>query len=188
MRSAALTAAVVAQVAALGEKRHEPDAAPSWRGRLAALAVAGAAPALALVLCAEGWRLARTESLRLGSQGEDGDARLALIEAATRAAPELADLHLEAARDYGRRYEQESAADPARAARDFLLPALAHYVQARDLCPLSAAEKYGGGGADAAGWPSWWPRPSRSPSSHAFGRWGRGTTTASRPTPSRSAR
>jgi tetratricopeptide (TPR) repeat protein len=139
MRSAALTAAVVAQVAALGEKRHEPDAAPSWRGRLAALAVAGAAPALALVLCAEGWRLARTESLRLGSQGEDGDARLALIEAATRAAPELADLHLEAARDYGRRYEQESAADPGRAAQDFLLPALVHYVQARDLCPLSAA-------------------------------------------------
>src|SRR5262249_12821365 len=68
----ALTAAVAAQVAALGEKRQEPDAAPSWRGRLVALAVAGAAPALALVLCAEGWRMARTESLRLGSQGEDG--------------------------------------------------------------------------------------------------------------------
>ena len=66
MRSATLTVAVAAQVAALGEKRHEPDAAPSWRGRLAALAVAGAAPALALVLCAEGWRMARTGACAWG--------------------------------------------------------------------------------------------------------------------------
>jgi tetratricopeptide (TPR) repeat protein len=137
---AALAAVVAAHIAALGERRQEAGAVPARPGRVAALAAAGAALALAVLLCAEGWRVARAESLRLGSRRGGGDARLELIEAATRAAPELADLQFEAARDYGRRYEQEAAGgDPERAAREFLLPALAHSVQARDLCPLLAA-------------------------------------------------
>jgi O-antigen ligase len=140
---AALAAVVAAHVAALGEKRRTPangtaaaPAAPSWGARVLALAAVGTAPVLAVVLCAEGWRMARAESLRLGARRQSGDAGLALIEAATQAMPEMLDLHLEAGQAYARGYEAERA--QATAARQYLLPALAHFVQARDLCPISA--------------------------------------------------
>ncbi len=143
---AALTAVGAAHVAALGEKHNSPAAVPgerSWSDRLVALGIAVSAPVLAVVLCAEGWRMARTESLRLGAKRLGGDDGVALIEAATKASPERAELHLEAAHAHVSRYEATVAPDEGtdqakRAGREHLLAALAHDVQARDLCPLSA--------------------------------------------------
>jgi tetratricopeptide (TPR) repeat protein len=65
------------------------------------------------------------------------------MEAATATAPERAALQFEAGQAYASHYEQELArlADPEgrqRAAQDYLWPALAHFAQARDLCPLTA--------------------------------------------------
>jgi tetratricopeptide (TPR) repeat protein len=70
-----------------------------------------------------------------------GDEGPRLLDDATRTEPERAALHFEAGQAYARRYEEERAraADGKQtAARDYLVPALAHFVQARDLCPLSA--------------------------------------------------
>jgi tetratricopeptide (TPR) repeat protein len=142
----ALTAVIAAHVAALGEKRNASATVPvqrSWSDRLMALGIAVSVPVLALVLGVEGWRMAWTESLRLGSKRLGGDEGLTLIEAATKVSPERADLHLEAAQAHVSRYDTASTADDGtdRAngiAREHLLLALSHYVQARDLCPLSA--------------------------------------------------
>jgi O-antigen ligase/tetratricopeptide (TPR) repeat protein len=142
----ALTAVVAAHIAGLGEKRNAPASVPverSWSDRLTTLGIAVSVPMLALVLGVEGWRMAWTESLRLGSKRLGGDAGVELIEAATKVSPERADLHLESAQAYVTRYETASIPDDGtdrakRTAREHLLPALSHYVQARDLCPLSA--------------------------------------------------
>jgi O-antigen ligase len=135
---AALAAVVAAHVAALGEKRAAPDAPATagWGARLAAAGAAGVAVALAFLLGSEGWRMAGAESLRLVARRQTGDEALRSIEAATRAAPERVKLHMEAGQAYVARYEQEAGRE--QAAREYLLPALAHYVQARDLCPLAA--------------------------------------------------
>jgi O-antigen ligase len=148
---AALTAVVAAQIAALGQT--EPAAVTgtevasrsrTWRSILPGLAAMSVAAALAFVLSAEGWRMARAQSLRLGSRQLEGDALLRDVGEAAAAAPERADFQLEAAGAYVRRYEAEAAkavdsAARERAARNFLAPALAHYVLARDLCPLFAS-------------------------------------------------
>ncbi len=143
---AVLTTVVAAHIAALGEKRPETGravAAPPWASRLAVLAGTATAAALALLLGAEGWRSARAESLRIGAGLAGGDEGLALIEAATQTAPDHADLHLAAGQAYLDRYEKQAAEAPDaeerhQAEERYLLPGLAHYVQARDLCPLSA--------------------------------------------------
>jgi O-antigen ligase len=139
---AALTTVVAAHIASLGEKRRAPAparGAPRWL----VLPAAGVAVVLGLVLVSEGWRMAQAESLRLAAKARGGDAGLSLIDAATLAAPERMALHLEAGQAYASRYEQATAGSAdhetrRRAADDYLLPALAHFVQARDLCPLSA--------------------------------------------------
>jgi O-antigen ligase len=148
---AALTAVVAAQIAALGQTQPAAvmgaEVAPrsrTWRTALPGLAAICVAAALALVLSAEGWRMARAQSLRLGSRQLEGDALLRDVGEAAAAAPERADFQLEAASAYVRRYEAEAAkaADSAtreRATRDFLAPALTRYVLARDLCPLFAS-------------------------------------------------
>jgi len=145
---AVLTVVVAAHIAALGEKRPAPvrattAAAPTWGNPLAALAGAATAVALALLLCAEGWRSARAESLRIGAGLAGGGDGLALIEAATQTTPDRAELHLAAGQAYLNRYEEHAAQaadgeERRRAEEEYLLPGLAHYVQARDLCPLSA--------------------------------------------------
>jgi len=147
---AVVAAVVAAQLAGLGEKRPTPeDAKPpapgalSWGARAVAAAGGGTAVVLALLLCAEGWRMAEAESLRLGARGQVDDEGPRLLEAATRIAPERADLHREAGQAYLARYDQQvargaGADERRRAIREYLWPGLAHYVRARDLCPLSA--------------------------------------------------
>jgi O-antigen ligase len=142
---AVLATVVAAHIAALGERLRAPGtaAAPGWGARLATVTGAVTAVALALLLGSEGWRMAAAESLRLAARSRGGDEGLPLMEAATATAPERAALQFEAGQAYASRYDQAlaQAADSEgrqRAARDYLWPALAHFAQARDLCPLSA--------------------------------------------------
>ena len=125
---AALGAVVAAHIAALGEKRRAPQGAevlaptaPHWRARLVALMAAGTAVGLALLLCGEGWRMARAESLRLEAKSRGGAEGLRLLEAATQIAPEQAELHHEAGQAYLARYAEEETcaggADEQRRAR-----------------------------------------------------------------------
>jgi O-antigen ligase/tetratricopeptide (TPR) repeat protein len=136
-----LAAVVCAHLSALGETSPAPTREKvSPRTRLAGLAAATVAVLLAGTLCAEGWRMTLTQSLRLGaSAAQDDKSRLALLEAAARASPERAELQVEAARAHLSRWESEVAGGDAESGRAHLLAALAHCVQARDLCPLTAA-------------------------------------------------
>jgi O-antigen ligase/tetratricopeptide (TPR) repeat protein len=139
---AALATVVAAHIAFLGEKRRAPKPAAAAQRWLALPAIAGAI-AVALVLGSEGWRMAQAESLRLAAKRHGGEAGLRLIDAATQIAPERAALHLEAGQTYAARYDEAMVGSTneearQRAVSQYVLPALAHFVQARDLCPLSA--------------------------------------------------
>ncbi len=126
-------AVVCAHLAALGEASREPEAErPPLRKALLAAAPVPAAVLLALVLCGEGWQMTQAQSLRLGAYTHPaGDvARVSLLDAAAAVDPERVDLHLEAAQAHLAR-----AGDDADSPH--LLSALAHYIQARDLCPLA---------------------------------------------------
>jgi O-antigen ligase/tetratricopeptide (TPR) repeat protein len=131
---AVLAAVLCAHLAALGARDPAQPVARRL-GRVGAVVGAVVAAALAVLLCAEGWRMAQAQSLRLGAYTLAADdpahdaERLALFEAAVRLAPERADLHQETALAY---HDGSGTLADER-----LQAALAHYVEARDLNPLS---------------------------------------------------
>jgi tetratricopeptide (TPR) repeat protein len=159
-------AALVAQTGAIdqpgdagAEVSHERELAAytvRWHGMAPVLA-AGMAIAVTWTLTASGWSRARVQILRrtatywadqTGAAAED--RRIACLETAVQADPDLARLRLETAQSHlsvlqlkSARLEAEDSADePAAAAdlerlnREHLVPALTHYLFARDLCPV----------------------------------------------------
>jgi O-antigen ligase/tetratricopeptide (TPR) repeat protein len=126
-------------------------------GGLAPLAALVVAVALGGILCAEGWRLARTDALEVAAghietglqdDGESIRRRLDLLEAASGLSPESAQVHLvagqawmdlyQARREQRQARERNRAGEEAELAPRYLVPALRHYLHARDLCPLIA--------------------------------------------------
>ncbi len=112
---------------------------PRFRG-VAPLAGALAAGCLSMVLCAEGWKAYRVDTLRMqgfalesaGRSASRTEKILPLAEA-LRLRPDDAYLHLQLGKLLIDEPDWTKAAPPAS---KHLASALRHYCQARDLCPL----------------------------------------------------
>ena len=124
-------------------------------GRLGGAVAVVVACAVGGILCVEGWRLSRSYAFEVAARDYEGsadpdvqEARISLLNRAVRAAPEEAVLRLTVGQAYLDLYRarlatlerQEPVRDVERGrlARRYLLPALRHYLVARDLCPLMA--------------------------------------------------
>jgi O-antigen ligase len=122
-------------------------------GGLAPVAGAATAVALGLVLLDQGWAAARAEParrsaalLRLQTDAESRQLRLAYLEIASALMPEDAPLRIRLAQAHVAIYEDGIQAlekagrgdDTAQAelAVQHLVPALGHFLHARDLCPI----------------------------------------------------
>jgi hypothetical protein len=139
-------------------------------GGLAPLTGVVTAVAVSWVLCAQGWRWAQAYGSEVAARGPASlgtpageELRRDLLDAATKACPEDAHLHLLAGQAYVDAYQlrlgaieqraalgaalgpapilhiaETHAAERAELVRTYLIPALRHYLVARDLCPLMA--------------------------------------------------
>ncbi len=141
---ALLTTVVGAHLAGLGAGGGLPEAAeaPSLRlGGTVALLGASAVVALGVLIVGAGWRMDEADraarSARRLARTEGDQAReqqLQLLRAAVARTPDDAELHTALADAY-MQAGNERAAEEGDDAR-FVLPALRHYREARDLCPL----------------------------------------------------
>jgi tetratricopeptide (TPR) repeat protein len=110
---------------------------------------------LGFTLTASGWaaakaQLCRRAAARLNNRAGSADERIAYLESAVATAPDFARVRLELAQVHREVFEQRrdeleetvqdddtsSASKLDQLTREHLVPALTHYLFARDLCPL----------------------------------------------------
>jgi O-antigen ligase/tetratricopeptide (TPR) repeat protein len=136
--AAQLTGAGIKQLLPVSQRVAGATSRP-LAGRFALVLGMVVAATVAFALTWEGWRAARVERYRLAAEhckmSPDPAAqerRRMYLEAAVGLAPDNAQLHLELAEAYHDAFERREG----HAHAGHLKTALAHFVRARDLCPL----------------------------------------------------